>query len=362
MIRVLLYCLPVFVLIGFVNCGILGGEDKDKSIVWEEESLEGLVVYGFGYQTNSIIKIDPNTGVHELNDDFQTVYSIYSNSSGSKLYISSGEGKPETEHGAVYEVNPTSWESTKLYHRPVEFINSSRDDIYFVTKAVLDTGRFAEFLPDRVFGKIDTKTGNVTEIDTVYMAAANGHDYKAVQIHPSLPIIYIINKKAQLIEFNFENNTKRTLLEHDTVARNPNFTLSPDGHYIYFVGGPVYDVKEEIIVGNIPVFFWGHLAIRSDNKEAYITNNGDLGAFNQPTFRYLNVYSINKNTVIDSIFVGSTTGSIYLSPKERFAFVNKRNIELLVIDLELRKVILEHNYEQILPSSLDRFHLTIKGD
>lgn len=362
MIRVLLYCLPVFVLIGFVNCGILGGEDKEKSIVWEEESLEGLVVYGFGYISDYIYKIDPISGIVEINNDFNTVYSISSNTSGSKLYISSGEGAPETEHGAIYEVNPTSWGSTKLYHRPVEFINSSRDDIYFVTKAVLDTGRFAEFLPERVFGKINTESGTVTEIDTVYMAAANSHDYKAVQIHPKKPIVYFISNNFQLLEYNFEIKSTRVLLETIDVVNNPNFTLSPDGRFLYFVGGPVYDIEREMVLGKIPVFFWGHLAVRSDNKEVYITDNGDLGAFNRPPVKYINIFSINTNTVIDSIFVGSTTGSICLTPKERFAFVNKRNVELLVIDLELRKVILEHNYEQILPSSLDRFHLTIKVD
>ena len=117
-------------------------------------------------------------------------------------------------------------------------------------------------------------------------------------------------------------------------------------------------MKREKIIGSSPVFFWGHAAVRRDNKEVYLTDTGDDGAFNRPPVKNINIFSKTENTVIDTVYIGSPTGSIFLSPKERYAFVNRRGIELVVIDLKYREVVIEHDYEGEFRTALERIHIS----
>ncbi|MBO6792547.1 MAG: hypothetical protein JJ895_01460 [Balneolaceae bacterium] len=361
MIRVLLYCLPVFVIIGLGNCGILGGDDKEKPIVWEEEDINDYVIYAHSYVSDYLYIIDPSHGEYEIKNDFESIYSITSNANGSILYVSTGDENLTVENGNIYEVNTNNWESTVIYDRPVEFIHSSRKDIYFVTKAKLDTGRFADFLPERILGKINVEDGKVSELGSIKMAAANFHDYKAIQIHPNLPIAYLISNEIQLIEYNFESQQSRALIGGKSVSNHPNFTLSPNGRYMFFVGGPVYDTVREEIVGDTKVFKWGHAAVRSDNKEVYITDNGDLGIYNRPEIQNVNIYSLQSDSIIDTINVGGITGSIFLTPKERYAVLNKRDIELVIIDLKERKIEAQYDFtNEFTLTNIDRIYISTK--
>ncbi len=361
MVRAYLFFLPLLLIIGLGNCGILGGEDKEKPIVWEEESLEDFVVYAHSYISDYLYIIDPVNGVYETVDKFQKIYSITTNENGSLLYVSVGEGQTYVQSGSIYEVDPIDWEYKKIYHRPVEFIHSTRKDIYFVTKAVLDTGRFANYLPERILGRIDSNNGTVIELSTIEMAAANFHDFKAIQIHPNLPLAYFISTKAQLVEHNFESQQSRILLDGLTLTHHPNFRLSPDGNFIYFLGGPVYDTNSELIVGNTKVFKWGYLAIRKDNKEVYLTDNGDSGIYNRPKVNNINIYSKESDSIVDSVVVGGITDNIFLTPMERYAVVNERSIVLNIIDLKEREIAYEFDFlNEITKTNIDRIYLSIK--
>ncbi len=352
MIRVLLYCLPVFVIIGFVNCGILGGDDKEKPIVWEEESLEGLVVFGFTGGGNILhmvnLENDAILNIHGINN----ISSVAASADGSKLYVSSGEGLYGGDPGYVTMIETQSWNHEVIYDHSVEFI-SDNEEIYFITKLdYLASNNGEQDL--RTFGNIDPNTGVVTEIDVV---AAGHNDYKIIEFNANQQTIFALNSSRQLYHFDLESSTSNKIFELIDFSKHSIFEASEDGSTLYFTGGPVLDLNNNKQVGYIPIFKWGQLVSRKDNREVYISGPDDFGIFG-PSLKKITVYDPSKDIISDTIDVNSITDMVYLSPNERYLITHSW-INIFVIDLKTREIVKQiHLPENV--SSFEKMYLMKK--
>ncbi len=343
MIRVLLYCLPVFVIIGFVNCGILGGDDKEKPIVWEEEDINDYLVYSHSYGGDNLYIIDLETGEYELNNDYKTIYSISVNKDNTRLYLSSGKGQFYQNIGEVVEINLDNWSSRVIYDRPVEFLLSDRDNIFFITLAErIDQ---TNFNPIRILGRIDNSDGEIEELSQINVSHAENHDYKGVQVHPHKPIVYALNNRYQLYRHSYLSGETESLFDGLTFHDFPNTELSSGGDTLYFLGGPVFDINEMLEIGQLPVFKWGNPKARRDNREVYNTDTGDQG-MGLGSIRKVTVYDPNKNIITDSIDVGGGSDLIFLTEKERYAVINVGNRFISIIDLKEKTILKEIRFDQ----------------
>jgi hypothetical protein len=120
--RVYVFLIPILLVIGLGNCGVLGGDEKDDRIIWEDENIDDFVIYAHSYVSDYLYIIDPSNGDYEINDSFQTIHSIITNVDGSILYVSTGDENSRNENGNIYEVDTKTWESVDIYNKPVEFI------------------------------------------------------------------------------------------------------------------------------------------------------------------------------------------------------------------------------------------------
>jgi hypothetical protein len=339
----LLFMLPILVFIALGNCGILGGEDKEKPIVWEEENINDYVVYSHSYGGDNLFIIDLETGEYEMNSDYETIYSISVNKENTKLYLSTGKGQLFQNIGEVVEIDLSDWSSRVIYDRPVEFLLSDRDDVFFVTLAErIDQSNFS---PIRVLGRINNTDGNVEELSQINVAHAENHDYKNIQIHPYEGTVYALNNNYQLYRHSYLTNETALLFDGLSFINFPNTELSSGGDTLYFLGGPVFDLNDMREIGQLPVFKWGNSKARRDNKEVYNTDTGDQG-MGLGSIRKITVYNPKKNKITDSIDVGGGSDLIFLTDKERYAVTHVGNQFISIIDLKEKKIFREIRFNQ----------------
>ncbi len=357
----LLFMLPILVFIALGNCGILGGEDKEPPIVWEEESLEGLVVYGFTSGGNILhmvnLENDAILNIHGINN----INSVAASADGSKLFVSSGEGLYGGDPGYVTIIDTKTWKGEVIYDHSVEFI-SAGEEIYFITKLDYLASNNGQ-LDLRSLGKIDSNMGGITEIDVIDVVAAGHNDFKIIEYNSREQIIFALNSNRNLYKYEIETNTSNKLFDSIDFSQHSIFEVSEDANTLYFSGGPVLDVKENKQIGQIQVFKWGQLVSRKDKKEVYISGPDDFGVFG-PSLKKITVYNPNNDVISDTIDVNSITDMVYLTPKERYLITHSW-VNIFVIDLKKRELVktIELNKEV---SNFEKFYLfkqpITKGD
>ncbi|MCR9133765.1 MAG: hypothetical protein NXI08_14385 [bacterium] len=355
----LLFMLPILVFIALGNCGILGGEDKEPPIVWEEENINDYVVYSHSYGGDNLFIIDLETGEYELNSDYETIYSISVNKENTKLYLSTGKGQLFQNIGEVVEIDLSDWSSRVIYDRPVEFLLSDRDDVFFITLAErIDQSNFS---PIRVLGRINNTDGNVEELSQINVAHAENHDYKNIQIHPYEGTVYALNNNYQLYRHSYLTKETTLLFDGLSFGNFPNTELSSGGDTLYFLGGPVFDLNDMREIGQLPVFKWGNPKARRDNREVYNTDTGNPYQSGSSILK-VTVYDPSKNIVTDSIDVGGSTDLIFLTENERYAVTHVAQRFISIIDLKEKAIHKEIHFEPTeIPVVLGRIFLAKKS-
>ncbi len=338
-----LLIIATLLVIGLGNCGILGGQDKEKPIVWAEENINDYVVYSHSYGGDNLFIIDLENGEYEQITEFETIYSITVNRENTKLYLSLGNGQFYQNSGEVVEVDLSDWSSRVIYDRPVEFLLSDRDDVFFITLAER-TDQF-NFNPIRVLGRIDNSDGEVEELSQINVRHAENHDYKGIQVHPYEPVVFALNDKYQLVRQNYITNETFTLFGGLSFINFPVTELSSGGDTLYFLGGPIFDLKDMREIGVLPVFKWGNPKARRDNREVYNTDTGNPSRSWESIIKFT-VYDTNRKMVTDTIDVGGSSDILFLTQKERYAVTHVRNAFLSIIDLKQKEVFKEIHFEQ----------------
>jgi DNA-binding beta-propeller fold protein YncE len=348
----ILICLSSFII--HLSCDLVMNSGKDKFPY--DEDLSNLVIYAYEIYSDTLAVVDLVTAkVLRRITTFDGIQSVVTNRSGSRLYVSTGKGHAGINPGAIYEVNTRTWSYREIYNNAAHLLSNRNGGIYFITK--IDTG------PVRIFGSIDPDRGSVRELGTIDVQWRSHLDDDAIEIHPHKPEIYAINGDRILYRFNYETKTLTNMFRLDV----PSMTLSWGGDTLYIPGGPVLDMLNEEIVGSIPVWWLGRLAVRRDNKEAYITDPGSMLIGPQPSGKIF-VYSTAEDRIIDEIEMKIIDGEIvptdriFLSPEERYAIVNDGMFSYLIIDLERRDVVFSHRFvkNNVRTLSLEGFYLAPK--
>ncbi|MBO6792549.1 MAG: hypothetical protein JJ895_01470 [Balneolaceae bacterium] len=340
MIRVLLYCLALFVIIGFVNCRILGGDDKEKPIVWEEESLEGLVVYGFtASDTIAHIVNLGNSSVTNIRG-LDRIQSIAASTDGKYLYISTGNGKYGGDPGYITKIDTENWSSEKIYDRSVE-LETSDEQIYFITKhnhlGYDDSGNNNEVSHTRTFGRIEPSTGDVKIIDDIDIFVFGMSDDSAFEVNDLKQELFGYDADFRLFRYRINTEQSELIFQQFNYWDHGGFELSKDGNTLFFAKGPVLDLTSSKQIGSITSERPSHLIARKDKREIYISDPPTYtGAADiQPK---MTVFNLKENSIIDSIDVGSVNFRMYLTPKERYLIThNRRNI--FIVDLKTRELV-----------------------
>lgn len=336
----LLFMLPILVFIGLGNCGILGGEDKEKPIVWEEESLEGLVVYGFtaGDSVLHIVNLDNNTvtNIYGLGK----LRSVASSNNRVNLFVSSGFGLLGGDPGYITMIDTKDWSHKVIFDHSSELL-SGGDDIYFITKlnhlGYDITGNNEDVSHTRIFGKIDPITGQATIIDELDIYAFGLSDNNVVEIGSLKQELFGIDGDYKLFKYDIKSGVKELIFEEYDYLDHGTFDLSKDGNTLFFARGPVLDLKNREQIGFIDSFIASRLIARQDKREVYLSGPDD-GGFYGSTLKKISIYSYNKNAIIGTIGVNSTTNAVYLSPKERYLITHNKK-RILIVDLKLRELV-----------------------
>ncbi len=336
----LLFMLPILVFIALGNCGILGGEDEEKPIVWEEESLEGLVVYGF---TSS------DTVLHLVNLENSTVTNIFgleriqsvaSNVGGEHLFVSSGNGKFGGDPGYISMINTRDWSSEIIYDRSVE-LETSGEHIYFITKhnhlGYNDSGNNNEVSHNRTLGRIEPSTGDVKIIDDIDIFVFGMSDDSAFEVNDLKQELFGFDAEFRLFRYSFITGKSELIFQEFDYLDHGTFELSKDGNTLFFANGPVLDINKNKQIGTIEFERPSHLIARADKREVYISDPPTYsGPFNiQPK---MTVYSLERDSIIDTIDVGTVNYRMYLSPKERYLITHNRR-KIFIIDLKTRELV-----------------------
>jgi hypothetical protein len=361
----LLFMLPILVLIALGNCGILGGEDKEPPIVWEEESLEGLVVYGFtaGDSVLHIVNLDNNavTNIYGL----KGIRSFSSSTNASNIFVSSGLGSFGGDPGYLTMINTEDWSSQIIYNRSTELENVG-NEIYFISKlghlGYDHTGNNIEVSHSRTFGKIDVVNGIVKEIDEIEVFALGIGDDSGFEVNNNQEL-FGFDAEFRLYKYDLTTRLKNLIFPEFDYLEHGEFELSNDGSTLFFAQGPVLDIIKNKQIGFIQSERPSHLLARKDKREVYISDPPTYtGAFN--IVPKLTVYSLKQNSIIDTIDVGTVNYRMYLSPKERYLITHNRR-KIFIIDLKTRELVkaIELNNEV---SNFEKFYLfkqpITKGD
>ncbi|MBO6534813.1 MAG: hypothetical protein JJ966_01235 [Balneolaceae bacterium] len=341
--RTLLFMLPILVFIGLGNCGILGGEDKEKPILWEEESLGESVLYTFGIGFDTLAVIDLETGSFEKISHFKGIRSIVSTIDGKKLFVSTAAGIFGSGPGTIYAVDPITWEYEAIYEKAAGLITNLSGEIFFFTKLEYDESNLYPISEERVFGEIDVQSNKVSELGRVYIDSndGSGSEHLAIELHPELPLLYAVDSNYRFYKYNYETQERTYLFEEVNFNPASYFVLSSDGNTAYFPKGPVLDLKRNRQMGSINLPFFGTAAVRKDNKEVYITDYGNAIAPGDTESFY--VYDPESNSISDTVFLGNNTDLVFLTPNERYAIVNTL-VSYYIIDLREREIFKKYSY------------------
>lgn len=350
--RTVLFMLPILVFIGLGNCGILGGEDEEKPIEWEEENLKGLVVYGFTGGGNILhmvnLENDAILNIHGINN----INSVAASADGSKLFVSSGEGLYGGDPGYVTMIDTETWASEIIYDRSVELFTNGIE-LYFITK-LNHLGGNEDLSHMREFGKIDFNTGMVQVFDEIDVFALGIGDDRSLEICYLTNELFGLDADFELFKYSIGSKTKEKLFNEFEYVNHAKFELSKDCETLFFSNGPVLNLKQNKQVGSIPAFRLGQLVARGDKREVYISGPDDFGIFG-PSLKKLTIYDPKLDALIDTLDVNSITDDVYLSPKERFLITNSW-INVFVIDLKTRGLVKQiHLPESV--SNFEKFYL-----
>lgn len=319
-----------------------------------------MVIYAYEVYSDTLVVIDLTTAkVLRTITKFDGIQSVVTNRTGSRLYVSTGKGHAGINPGGIYEVNTQTWSHRKIYNNAAHLLSNRNGGIYFITK--IDTS------PVRIFGSINPDRGSIRELGAIDVEWRSHLDEDAIEIHPHKPVIYAINSDRILYRFDYEIKAVTTMFGLDF----PRMTLSWEGDKLYIPGGPVKDLVNEEIVGSIPVWWLGRLAVRRDNKEAYITDPGSYHVIGPDPSGKVFVYSPAEDRIIDEIDVlidllmdGQPweTDRIFLTPGEHYAIVNDRMVSYFIIDLKRRGMVFSHQFvkNNVRTLSLEGFYIAPK--
>jgi hypothetical protein len=335
MIRVQFIIIPILLIFGLGNCGILGGDDKDEPINWVDESLDGLVVYGFTGGGNVLHMInlenEATLNIYGING----VNSVAASSDGSNLFISSGEGIYGSNPGSVVMIDTQTWTYNTIFDQSVELL-SVNNEIFFITK--LDYLASNNDVQDiRTLGQIDSQNGNIILLGEIDVFAGGYNDYKSIEISSNSNQIFALDSNLELIRYDINSEITISLFNEIDFSNHAIFELSEDAKTLFFSGGPVLDLNKNSEIGFIHTFKWGQPVARKDKKEIYITGPDDFGVFG-PSLKKITVYNPQRDALIDTLDVNSVTDQAYLSPQERY-LISHSWINLFVIDLKTRELI-----------------------
>lgn len=330
----LLFCVAV----SLSGCGLFASEQN--SIVWHEEDLNDFVVYAYAPSGDSLAMINLVSGeIYKRLGGLNGIQSVAANQDGSIIYVSTMRmshtgGKHE---GEIYKVNTESWEYEIIYNQGAHLLENRNGDIFFITKGITYP------LSKRIFNQIDPSTGIVTGLGDINVYWGAQRDDELIELHPKLPLVYAIDGENTLSKYNYNSQNTTPLFNQLSFQAFARMTVSWGGDTLYISGGPVLDLNREEIVGSIPVWHLGSVAVRRDNKEVYITDPG--GYLREPySENKIFVYNPHKNKIISAIEVNSKTDHIYLTPKERYAVVNDWAYSYLIVDLKTRKIFAHHRF------------------
>jgi hypothetical protein len=349
--------LLLILLLAFWNCGILGGEDEEKPIVWEEESLEGLVSYGFtaGDTVLHLVNIENNsvTNIYGL----EKIRSIASSDNGKYLYVSIGNGRSGGNPRYLTMIDTDDWSSQIIFDQAVELENSG-GQIYFITKlnhlGYDYTGNNEELSHTRTFGKIEPETGDLTIIDDIDIYALGIGDDKGFEINEIKQELFGFDAEFRLFRYSFVTGQSELIFQEYDYLDHGVFELSKDGNTLFFANGPVLDINNNKQIGTIISERPSHLVARADKREVNISDPPTyVGPFN--IHPKMSVYGLKQDSIIDMIDVGSVNYRMYLSPKERFLITHSRK-NIFVVDLKTRELVKKIELSNEV-SSFEKFYL-----
>jgi hypothetical protein len=305
--------------------------------MWADEVLNNFVIYAYSPDGDSFAIIDLLTGeIYRRMDDFKDIQSVISNEQGSLVFISTfNQG---SNSGSIYKINTATWDYEIIHEKAAHLLENRKGGIFFITK------RTGSSPSERIFGKVNHVTGEVTEIASIDVRWMAYKDDNAIEIHPYKTWLYAVDGNNRFYRFDYTTSTTDYMFQG--LPFITNFTLSADGEILYRIGS-VLDLNREEIVGTFSVPLsagLGSITPRKDNTGAYITDPGMY--YDRPPYsqRKVYMYGLEKDSVIDSIDIGSLTDQIYLTPQDRYAVVNDWKFSYFIIDLEERKVIKKQQY------------------
>lgn len=339
----------LFQILLVMGCSLFEQDEDPDPIIWAEEDLTGMVLYSFAHSSDSLVVVDLVTSeILMVISGYEMLQSVQVNDAGTRLYVAATryqENPSGLGPGAIYEVDTQTWSSRQIYGHSAQLITNRNGGIYFITKPDPETGAAPH---ERMFGKIEPETGVVIELGPLNVNWRSLYDDKFVEIHPTEPVVYHLTSDSELWLFNYQTGERVRLFQQIDFQQAASFTLSADGRTLYIPGGPVLDLAGNRISGSIPVWWLGHIAVRRDDREIYITDPGSLLSGLQPSGKVF-VYEPGRNRVTEEISVlvdgmPGRTEYIYLTPKDRFAIGSDFRIGYFIIDLKKREVVYSHKF------------------
>lgn len=254
-------------------------------------------------------------------------------------------------------IDTYDWSRRVIFDQSVELENSG-SQIYFITKLNHSgydyTGNNEELSHTRTFGRIKPETGDLNIIDNIDIYALGIGDDKGFEINDLRQELFGFDAGFRLFRYSFFTGQSESIFQEFDYLEHGTFELSKDGNTLFFANGPVLDIDNEKQIGNIISERPSHLVARDDKREVYISDpptfEGVFGSTPKMT-----VYSLDRDSIIDSIDIGSVNYRMYLSPKERFLITHSRK-SIFVVDLKTRELVKKIELSNEV-SSFEKFYL-----
>ena len=328
----LFFLLLIFLLLSF-GCQHSNPVDNppDKG---EPPKGYNLYVGNWGGNEVFVMDTDSNAVVDTLSGFPYTIWHLAVTKSGRKLYVCTRNDVPPTYSGNVFSVDLKARNSF-LISNEISDVFVAPNGLVFVITYMIDSKKGA-------LGVIDTVMDAITYVDTLDIRDAH-HNYQAVAFDRNRPLLYAVNNSNHLFAYDYDK--KEIVRTYQSISLLRQMVISNDGRYLYFAGGPVFDLETGQAIANVGGNALGSLALSPDGEYLYITDPGVPGNIEITPSGKVFIFQTSTNSYVGEIDVkeiepnyGWLTDRIDLMPDGKTAYVSGWHVLVYVMDLENREV------------------------
>ncbi|MBK7105922.1 MAG: T9SS type A sorting domain-containing protein [Ignavibacteriae bacterium] len=328
----------------------LNVEVKNNDIIEfevEKDTVDNHLIYlsnkGERQQYLKIFDVEKRKFIDSIGGFLEQISDIEVFDKGNRLFVCTRKGLINST-GYLYSVNVLTKEK--------EIILSKSAEIFYEKNAIPLVIASNPYDTLREIGILDTVTSNIIWIDTLDIYDPVFSD-QSLSFGPNNSIFYFLSNNYTLMRYNYATCTIDTVSAINFYPFD-SFKVDLISNYIYFAGGPSYDISNDSVVGSFHYTSYSHLGhVVLASNGAFLCNSDPgepLSIEQRPSGKLGIFYNLSEGLFSENYFLvdiisatpfghSFATDIIILNTREDKLYASNGDYLLFIIDLNKRSVI-----------------------